>query len=167
LPPAVNSLDPFTYFQLLTAALPASYTRAVRSEWPHGRWPQQILEHEAMAEWFVAKAADLPDGDRRIVTAGNNEIGVFHHGGTYYAYSNYCVHSGGPACEGILINQVVDLIAPDRTYQGQTFSDEVHFVCPWHGYEYKLATGQCVGDRKLKLKKFEVVRRGDDLYVVA
>jgi hypothetical protein len=24
-----------------------------------------------------------------------------------------------------------------------------------------------VGDRKLKLKKFEVVRRGDDLYVVA
>ena len=115
-----------------------------------------------MAEWFVAKAADLPDGDRRIVTAGNNEIGVFHHGGTYYAYSNYCVHSGGPACEGILINQVVDLIAPDRTYQGQTFSDEVHFVCPWHGYEYELTTGQCVGDRKLKLKKFEVVRRGDD-----
>src|ERR1700733_1241179 len=120
-----------------------------------------------MAEWFVAKAADLPDGDRRIVTAGNNEIGVFHHGGAYYAYSNYCVHSGGPACEGILINQVVDLIAPDRTYQGQTFSDEVHFVCPWHGYEYELITGQCVGDRKLKLKKFEVVRRGDDLYVVA
>ena len=74
-----------------------------------------------MAEWFVAKAADLPEGDRRIVTAGNNEIGVFHHGGTYYAYSNYCVHSGGPACEGILINQVVDLIAEDRTYQGQTF----------------------------------------------
>jgi nitrite reductase/ring-hydroxylating ferredoxin subunit len=121
----------------------------------------------SMAEWFVAKAADLPDGDRRIVNAGNNEIGVFHHGGTYYAYSNYCVHSGGPACEGILINQVVDLIAPDRTYQGQTFSDEVHFVCPWHGYEYELTTGQCVGDRKLKLKKFEVVRRGDDIYVVA
>jgi nitrite reductase/ring-hydroxylating ferredoxin subunit len=120
-----------------------------------------------MAEWFVAKASDLPDGDRRIVTAGNNEIGVFHHGGTYYAYSNYCVHSGGPACEGILINQVVDLIAADRTYQGQTFSDEVHFVCPWHGYEYELTTGQCVGDRKLKLKKYEVVRRGDDLYVVA
>jgi nitrite reductase/ring-hydroxylating ferredoxin subunit len=120
-----------------------------------------------MAEWFVAKASDLPDGDRRIVTAGNNEIGVFHHGGAYYAYSNYCVHSGGPACEGILINQVVDLIAPDRTYQGQTFSDEVHFVCPWHGYEYDITTGHCIGDRRLKLKKFEVVRRGDDLYVVA
>ncbi len=61
----------------------------------------------------------------------------------------------------------MDLIAPDRTYQGQTLSDEVHFVCPWHGYEYELTTGQRAGDRKLKLRKFEVVRRGDDLYVVA
>src|SRR5580693_3138422 len=74
--------------------------------------PAERRGSSAMAEWFVAKAADLSDGDRRIVTAGSNEIGVFHHGGAYYAYSNYCVHSGGPACEGILINQVVDLIAP-------------------------------------------------------
>jgi nitrite reductase/ring-hydroxylating ferredoxin subunit len=120
-----------------------------------------------MAEWFVAKASELPEGDRRIVTAGKNEIGVFHQDGTYYAYSNYCVHSGGPACEGILINKVVDLIAEDRTYQGQTFSDEMHFVCPWHGYEYDLKTGQCMGDARLKLKRFNVVRRGDDIYVVA
>ena len=38
----------------------------------------------------------------------------------------------------------------------------MHFVCPWHGYEYDLKTGECVGDRKLKLRKFEVVKRGDD-----
>jgi nitrite reductase/ring-hydroxylating ferredoxin subunit len=121
----------------------------------------------SMAEWFVAKASELPDGDRRIVAAGNNEIGVFHKAGAYYAYSNYCVHSGGPACEGLLINKVVDIIGTDRTYQGQAFADDMHFVCPWHGYEYELETGQCVGDRKLKLKRFEVVRRGDDIYVVA
>jgi len=119
-----------------------------------------------MAEWFVAKAAELPEGDRRIVAAGKDEIGVFHQGGAYYAYSNYCVHSGGPACEGILINKVVDLIAEDRTYQGQMFADDMHFVCPWHGYEYELATGRCVGDPRLKLKKYPVVRRGDDIYVV-
>ena len=120
-----------------------------------------------MAEWFVAKASELPDGDRRIVKTGRGEIGVFSHAGAYYAYANQCVHSGGPACEGIMINKVIDLIAADRTYQGQTFSDEVHFVCPWHGYEYELETGRCVGDSRLKLKKYQVVRRGDDLYVVA
>jgi nitrite reductase/ring-hydroxylating ferredoxin subunit len=66
-----------------------------------------------------------------------------------------------------LAHKVVDIIAADRTYQGQTFSDEMHFVCPWHGYEYDLKTGQCMGDSKLKLKRFDVVRRGDDIYVVA
>ena len=120
-----------------------------------------------MAEWFVANAADLPEGDRRIVTAGQNEIGVFHQGGSYFAYSNYCVHSGGPACEGIMINKVVDIIAPDRTYQGQTFSDEMHFVCPWHGYEYDMRTGEFVANRKFKLKKYQVVQKGDDVYVIA
>ena len=120
-----------------------------------------------MAEWFVAKASELADGDRRIVTAGRHEIGVFRTGGAYYAYSNTCLHSGGPACEGLLINGVVDVIAADRTYQGQTFSDDLHFVCPWHGYEYDMKTGECVGDRKLKLRKYDVVQRGEDIYVVA
>ena len=119
-----------------------------------------------MPECFVAKASELQDGDRRIVVAGQAEIGVFCKDGAYFAYSNHCVHSGGPACEGLMINKVVDVIAEDRTYQGQTFSDEVHFVCPWHGYEYELKTGECVGDRRLKLRKYDVVRRGDDIFVV-
>jgi nitrite reductase/ring-hydroxylating ferredoxin subunit len=66
----------------------------------------------------------------------------------------------------LLINQLVDVFAPNKTYQGQRFSDEVHFACPWHGYEYDLKTGECVGDRRLKLRKFDVVRRGDDVFVV-
>ncbi len=64
-----------------------------------------------MPECFVAKASELKDGDRRIVVDGKQEIGVFCQDGTYYAYSNYCVHAGGPACEGLLINRVVDVIA--------------------------------------------------------
>src|SRR3984893_378513 len=79
--------------------------------------------HPSMAEWFVAKASELTDGDRRIVTAGRHEIGVFFTGGDYYAYSNTCLHSGGPAREGLLINPVVDLIAPHRRPQGPAFSD--------------------------------------------
>jgi len=120
-----------------------------------------------MAEWFVAKSSEMKDGDRRIVTAGKREIGVFHKGGAYYAYSNQCLHQGGPACEGMITQNVVDVIDKDRLYQGQTFGDDIHFVCPWHGYEYDLKTGECIGDRKLKLRKFDVVERGGDIYVVA
>jgi nitrite reductase/ring-hydroxylating ferredoxin subunit len=120
-----------------------------------------------MAEWFVAKTSELKDGDRRIVTAGRHEIGVFLKDGAYYAYSNTCLHQGGPACEGVIINNVEDIVAADRTYEGQRFGDELHFVCPWHGWEYDIKTGEFVGDRKHKLRKFEVVKRGDEVYVVA
>ncbi len=97
----------------------------------------------------------------------NTEIGVFREGGEFYAYSNYCLHQGGPACEGLIIAKVEERIAPDRTSKGLYFSDaDTNIVCPWHGYEYDLRTGECISDRKLKLRKYKVVQKGDDLYVV-
>jgi nitrite reductase/ring-hydroxylating ferredoxin subunit len=51
---------------------------------------------------------------------------------------------------------------------GLYFSEkDLNFVCPWHGYEYDMKTGECISDRKLKLKRYEVVQKGDDIYVVA
>jgi nitrite reductase/ring-hydroxylating ferredoxin subunit len=120
-----------------------------------------------MPEIFIAKASELKDGDRRVARGSRGEIGVFRHGGAYYAYANMCAHNGGPACEGVIVPQVVDVIAEDRTYQGQVFDEErMHFVCPWHGWEYEMKTGVCVGDPRLRLRKYEVVQRGDDIYVI-
>jgi nitrite reductase/ring-hydroxylating ferredoxin subunit len=53
-------------------------------------------ERSEMAEQFVGKASEFKDGDRRIVFMKNTEVGVFKESGQYYAYSNYCVHQGGP-----------------------------------------------------------------------
>jgi nitrite reductase/ring-hydroxylating ferredoxin subunit len=119
-----------------------------------------------MAEKLVGKLSEFKDGDRRIVFIGDHEIGVFREHGTFYAYSNYCLHQGGPACEGLTIAKVEERIMPDKTSKGLYFSDtELHFVCPWHGYEYDIKTGECVSDRKLKLRKYEVVQKGDEVYV--
>ena len=41
-----------------------------------------------MTEIFVAKIAQFPDGERRIVSHGGGEIGVFHWQGEFYAYEN-------------------------------------------------------------------------------
>jgi nitrite reductase/ring-hydroxylating ferredoxin subunit len=91
---------------------------------------------------------------------------VFHWEGELYAYSNLCLHQGGPACEGLIMHQVEDVIGPDKTWIGQKFSDtRVNFVCPWHGYEYDIRTGECAADRRLKLRKYQVVRRGEDIFV--
>ena len=120
-----------------------------------------------MAEKLVGKASEFKDGDRRIVFVGDTEIGIFKDRGEFHAYSNYCLHQGGPACEGMITQNVVDVIDKDGLYQGQTYGDETHFVCPWHGYEYDIKTGECVSDRKLKLRRYKVVQKGDEVYVVA
>jgi nitrite reductase/ring-hydroxylating ferredoxin subunit len=127
-----------------------------------------VEDTSRMAEKFVAKASEMTDGDRRIVFVGDNEIGVFRHEGAFYAYSNFCLHQGGPACEGLTIAKVEERLRPDKTSQGLYFSEsEMHFVCPWHGMEYDMKTGECVSDRKMKLKKYQVLQKGDELYVVA
>jgi nitrite reductase/ring-hydroxylating ferredoxin subunit len=108
-----------------------------------------------MAEKFVAKVAEMEDGDRRIIFVGDNEIGVFKHEGEFYAYSNFCLHQGGPACEGLTIAKVEERLRPDKTSMGLFFSED------------EMKTGECVSDRKMKLKKYKTVQKGEDLYVVA
>lgn len=121
----------------------------------------------AKKEIFVAKSSELGEGDRRIIPNGNSEIGVFRIKGELVAYLNLCGHQGGPACEGLIMAKVEEVIAEDKTYQGMRFNhDEMHVVCPWHGWEYDLATGEMVADRKFKLRRYEVVEKGDEVYVL-
>ena len=67
-----------------------------------------------MAEQFVGKLSEFKDGDRRIIFVGDHEIGVFRHEGKFYAYSNFCLHQGGPACEGLTIAKVEERLRPGQ-----------------------------------------------------
>lgn len=119
-----------------------------------------------MADVFVCRAGELKDGDVRIVATKDVEVGVYRHAGKLYAYRNLCLHQGGPVCEGVRLGKVEDVIGADRTLQGQRFNtDEMHIICPWHGYEYKLETGECAADPKLRLQRFKVVEREGGIYV--
>ena len=120
-----------------------------------------------MSELYAGKVTDFAAIDHRTVRQGELEIGVLHRYGTFYAYSNYCVHQGGPACEGIMMGRVVEVLEPDQTSLGLRFSDhDIHFVCPWHGVEYDIATGQCVAAPSRRLRKFAVVTKGESVYVI-
>lgn len=120
-----------------------------------------------MAEVLVGARSEFADGDRKIVSRGKTEVGVFCWKGEFFAYSNICLHQGGPACEGLVMHKVEDVVLPDKTCNGQRFStDEVNFVCPWHGFEYDMRTGEFVGDRNRKLKSFPIIIKGDSVYVV-
>jgi nitrite reductase (NADH) small subunit len=121
-----------------------------------------------MPEALVGDVGDFQDGDRAVVTVAGREIGVFRHNGGFVAYENRCLHQGGPACEGVLIGKVEAVLAEDRSVLGERFADDVtHFVCPWHGWEYDISTGVCAGDKRLRLRRFDVVERDGRVYVSA
>jgi nitrite reductase/ring-hydroxylating ferredoxin subunit len=119
-----------------------------------------------MTDVLVCKDNELEDGAVRIVQLGQLEVAVIRQDGKYYAYRNLCPHQGGPVCEGVRMPRVIDVINPDGTFKGQSFDqDDIHIVCPWHGYEFHLATGENVCDKRLRLKKYEVVERGGEVFV--
>lgn len=119
-----------------------------------------------MPEIQVCRHGEIADGSVRIVNAGRLEIGVIRQADRYYAYRNLCPHQGGPACEGLRMPGVRALIE-NGIFHGQTFDEEdMHIVCPWHGYEFHLADGRNVCDPKIGLQRFDVVQRDGAVYVV-
>jgi nitrite reductase/ring-hydroxylating ferredoxin subunit len=48
----------------------------------------------------VAHVGEIGAGERRIVSIGKLEIGIFNVDGRYYALPNVCLHQFGPLCTG-------------------------------------------------------------------
>jgi nitrite reductase/ring-hydroxylating ferredoxin subunit len=142
--------------------------RAIRGNGRREPEAEARAQSEMAQEKFVAKHSDFKNGDRRIVFVGEHEIGVFKHEDKLYAYSNFCLHQGGPACEGLTMAKVEERLRPDMTSQGLYFSEtQMNFICPWHGMEYDMKTGECISDRKQKLRSYKILEKGDEIYVVA
>jgi len=70
----------------------------------------------------LCSVAEIPEGTGRQFQVGDREIALFRVGGRFYALDGYCPHAGGPLGEGDI--------------EG----DEV--ACPWHGWSFRLATGE-------------------------
>ncbi len=114
----------------------------------------------------MARVGEIGDGDRRLVQAGRVVVGIFRIRERYYAYRNRCVHQGGPVCQGTILGKVQAVLARDRHVIRETFSDdEIHLVCPWHGYEYNIETGVCAADPTLRLTAYQVIERDGGIYV--
>jgi nitrite reductase/ring-hydroxylating ferredoxin subunit len=116
----------------------------------------------------VAPASDFVDGQRVLIRIDDRDVFVFEHEGRFFAFENVCRHMGGPVGEGNLIGKVEAILDQDQRQLYERFSTtEIHLVCPWHGWEYDIETGVCVADRRIKLRRYEAVKRGEDVYVIA
>ena len=119
-------------------------------------------------EILVGRVDDFADGQRVMVRVDDRDVFVFERDGRFHAFENVCRHMGGPVGEGILMGKVEAVLDENRAWVRDRFSTtEIHIVCPWHGWEYDIETGECAANRRIKLRRFEAVTRGEDVYVVA
>jgi len=93
----------------------------------------------------VATLSDVSPGSAKSVEAGGKSLAVYNVGGILYATTNTCPHRGGPLGEGELQQGVV--------------------TCPWHGFQYEVATGKCLTSPALSLPCHRVQVDGEDVLV--
>ena len=96
-----------------------------------------------MPKYAVAREGAIADGKRLIVEVAGRSIGIFRIDDRYYALRNRCPHNGGPLCQG---SPVFSLIEARRPGDYRVDADRKFVVCPWHGWEYDIATGQSYFD---------------------
>jgi nitrite reductase/ring-hydroxylating ferredoxin subunit len=109
----------------------------------------------------VAKVADLPPGERKIITVAGREIGVFNVGGEFYALRNICPHRGAPLCRG----RLRPLVISHDVYHVDSERDGEILKCPWHQWEFDIKTGKALFDVNLRVKTYDVKQEGDEIVV--
>ena len=72
-------------------------------------------------------------------------LAVFNVEGTYYALDGICPHQGGPLGKGQLNGCVV--------------------TCPWHGWQFNVATGQQQINDRIVHTAYPVRHDGDEIYI--
>jgi nitrite reductase/ring-hydroxylating ferredoxin subunit len=121
-----------------------------------------------MPDVNIGAVTEFSDPGRKIIGFDRFEVAVFRLDGEFFAYLNQCPHMGGPACQGRMLAKVEEVIAEDKTSKGMAFSKtRMHVVCPWHGFEFDIRTGQHPGNPRARLRKMDVrVSEGDVLVTV-
>ena len=112
---------------------------------------------------YVANVEDFEDDSRVLIDIKGREIGLFQTEDGYFAVGNYCVHQGGPMCEGKVSGAVTasEDFELKYTKKGEVVS------CPWHGWEFDVRTGEALADRNYRQPTYEVVVEDGTVYVEA
>lgn len=88
------------------------------------------------------------------VEVDGRSLGLVQIEGEIRAVLNHCPHQGAPICRGVV--RGTTLPSPPGTFQWGR--EEEILVCPWHGWEFSLKSGQCLtGRTRLAMFPTEVV----------
>ena len=79
------------------------------------------------------------------------EIGIFNVDGNLHAVLNRCPHRGGELCKG----DVLGFVNAERPGEVRLDATVKFIVCPWHGWEFDIETGESwyEGPRDIKARR--------------
>jgi nitrite reductase (NADH) small subunit len=99
-----------------------------------------------MGAWVkVGLVSDLDPGQGKTVERRGTEIALFNMGGSFRAIGNACPHRKGPLAEGELDGNTV--------------------TCPWHGWQFDVATGASLRSAEIAVPTYRTEVRGDEVFV--
>jgi 3-phenylpropionate/trans-cinnamate dioxygenase ferredoxin subunit len=110
----------------------------------------------------VCTVDELPPGTRRTVTVDGRSIAVFNVAGLLYAVRNVCPHQGAELCRGTVGGTMI----PSDPYVYEYGLDGRVLRCPWHGWEFDLATGEKLFDPASRARVRTYEARVEDGVVV-
>ncbi len=107
---------------------------------------------EATVERAMAlPLSDLPPGASACVEAFGTTVAVFNVEGRIFAVGNNCPHHGGPLSRG----RVSGTNLPSRPHEYRYGREGRILVCPWHGREFDIESGQALFDASVRVKVYE------------
>jgi nitrite reductase (NADH) small subunit len=114
-----------------------------------------------MTREFVGLASELRDRRLTMVEIDGKRIGVYSVGSSFTALLDRCPHAGAPLCSGSVSGTT---LATGR-YQQEWVKDGQILQCPWHGWEFDLATGQTVTEPIRRARTYRVEEEEGRVYL--
>jgi len=87
--------------------------------------------------------SEIPEGSGKPVKVGNEIVALFNIDGAFHAIDNLCPHRGASLGDGAV--------------------DGCKVICPWHGWEFDIRTGNLAMSEGVRTYRVEV--REDEVWV--
>lgn len=108
----------------------------------------------------VPLAGAPAEGRLALVDVGGQRVGLYRVDGRLHALADRCPHRGAPLCAG-MIGTPLELDGDELTL-GPPRSV---VRCPWHKWEFDIASGRCLVDPRLRVRRYSVRVDGDEAVV--
>jgi nitrite reductase (NADH) small subunit len=100
-------------------------------------------------------------GAVRIVEVGMRRVAVFCVDGRFHALADRCPHRGAPLCSRGQVVTGIEL----RDGVLATGPSDALVRCPWHKWDFEIATGRCAVHPRLRVRRYSVEVDDDELVV--